>query len=95
MCSDEICALTGDGLNMTGIRRVLQLQEQTRQLQAELDRLRKPAAGQAGAGALPAPGCLAALSAGLDFRWTTGCAASRLATQSRGSQMPHGSHLAP
>lgn len=35
----EICALTGEGLNMAGIRRVLQLQAETRALQAELDRL--------------------------------------------------------
>jgi MerR family transcriptional regulator/heat shock protein HspR len=48
----EICALTADGLNLAGIRRVLQLEEQTRQLQAELARLREltgeraaPAAG--------------------------------------------------
>jgi MerR family transcriptional regulator, heat shock protein HspR len=37
----EICALASDGLNMAGIRRVLQLQEETRQLQAELDQLRR------------------------------------------------------
>jgi MerR family transcriptional regulator, heat shock protein HspR len=37
----EICALTADGLNLAGIRRVLQLQEETRQLQAELARLRE------------------------------------------------------
>ncbi len=36
----EICALTADGLNTAGIRRVLQLQEETRRLQAELARLR-------------------------------------------------------
>jgi MerR family transcriptional regulator, heat shock protein HspR len=36
----EICALTGEGLNMAGIRRVLQLQEETRQLQAEVARLK-------------------------------------------------------
>jgi MerR family transcriptional regulator/heat shock protein HspR len=36
----EICALTAD------IRRVLALQEETRQLQAELARLREPAGGQ-------------------------------------------------
>jgi MerR family transcriptional regulator, heat shock protein HspR len=39
----EICALTADGLNLAGIRRVLQLQEETRHLQAELDRLRTQA----------------------------------------------------
>jgi MerR family transcriptional regulator/heat shock protein HspR len=33
----EISALTGDGLNLAGIRHVLALQEQTRRLQAELD----------------------------------------------------------
>jgi MerR family transcriptional regulator/heat shock protein HspR len=36
----QICALTGEGLNMAGIRRVLQLQEETRQLQAEITRLK-------------------------------------------------------
>lgn len=41
----EICSLTGEGLNMAGIRRVLHLQEETRQLQAELARLRSPGAG--------------------------------------------------
>ena len=45
----EICALTADGLNLAGIRRVLQLQEETRQLQAELARLRELA------GVRPAP----------------------------------------
>jgi MerR family transcriptional regulator, heat shock protein HspR len=35
-----ICALTGEGLNMAGIRRVLQLQEETHRLEAELARLR-------------------------------------------------------
>ena len=42
----EICALTADGLNLAGIRRVLQLQEETRQLQAELARLRQLAGEQ-------------------------------------------------
>ncbi|HEV3290636.1 MAG TPA: helix-turn-helix transcriptional regulator [Streptosporangiaceae bacterium] len=37
----EICALTADGLNLAGIRRVLELQEETRQLQAEVARLRE------------------------------------------------------
>jgi MerR family transcriptional regulator, heat shock protein HspR len=36
----EITALTGDGLNLAGIRRVLALQEETRQLQAEIARLK-------------------------------------------------------
>jgi len=43
---EEICALTADGLNLAGIRRVLQLQEETRQLQAELARLRELAGEQ-------------------------------------------------
>jgi MerR family transcriptional regulator/heat shock protein HspR len=38
----EICSLPADGLNLAGIRRVLALQEETRQLQAELARLRSP-----------------------------------------------------
>jgi MerR family transcriptional regulator, heat shock protein HspR len=42
----EICALAADGLNLAGIRRVLELQEETRQLQAELARLRELAGGQ-------------------------------------------------
>ncbi len=42
----EICALTADGLNLAGIRRVLALQEETRQLQAELARLRDLAGQQ-------------------------------------------------
>jgi MerR family transcriptional regulator/heat shock protein HspR len=45
----EICTLTADGLNLAGIRRVLELQNETRQLQAELTRLR------ALAGDRPAP----------------------------------------
>jgi MerR family transcriptional regulator/heat shock protein HspR len=36
----EICALTADGLNLAGIRRVLEMQEETRRLQAEVARLR-------------------------------------------------------
>jgi DNA-binding transcriptional MerR regulator len=43
----EICALTADGLNLAGIRRVLRMQEETRQLQAELARLRELLAGGA------------------------------------------------
>lgn len=42
----QICALTADGLNLAGIRRVLQLEEQTRRLQEELAALRKLAAGK-------------------------------------------------
>src|SRR2546430_2609379 len=44
----EICALTADGLNLAGIRRVLELQEETRQLQAELARLRELAGTRLG-----------------------------------------------
>ena len=39
----EIITLTAGGLNLAGVRRVLELQEQTRQLQAEIDRLRQQA----------------------------------------------------
>jgi MerR family transcriptional regulator/heat shock protein HspR len=46
---EQICALTADGLNLAGIRRVLLLLEETRQLQAELARLRERADGQAAA----------------------------------------------
>jgi MerR family transcriptional regulator/heat shock protein HspR len=42
----EICALTADGLNLAGIRRVLELQEETSRLQAELAALRGRAAGR-------------------------------------------------
>jgi MerR family transcriptional regulator/heat shock protein HspR len=41
----EICALTADGLNLAGIRRILQLQEDTRQLRAELAALREQVDG--------------------------------------------------
>jgi MerR family transcriptional regulator/heat shock protein HspR len=51
----EICALAAGGLNLAGIRRVLQLQEETRQLQAELARLRE-LAGQQPAPLRPCPG---------------------------------------
>ena len=40
----EICALTGQGLNVAGIRQVLQLLEETRQLHAEIARLKQAAA---------------------------------------------------
>jgi MerR family transcriptional regulator, heat shock protein HspR len=43
----EITALTGDGLNLAGIRRVLAMQEETRRLRAEIAQLRtasRPAA---------------------------------------------------
>jgi MerR family transcriptional regulator/heat shock protein HspR len=41
----DICALTADGLNLAGIRRVLELQEETSRLQAELAALRERAGG--------------------------------------------------
>jgi MerR family transcriptional regulator, heat shock protein HspR len=50
----EICALTADGLNLAGIRRVLQLQEETRQLRAELAQLRALARASEEAPAAPA-----------------------------------------
>ena len=37
----EISALTADGLNLAGIRRVLAMQEETRRLLAEVARLRE------------------------------------------------------
>lgn len=46
----EISALTADGLNLAGIRRVLQLQEETRRLQAEVAALRALAAEESKAG---------------------------------------------
>jgi MerR family transcriptional regulator, heat shock protein HspR len=36
----EITALTSDGLNLAGIRRVLALQEETQRLQAQIDHLK-------------------------------------------------------
>ena len=39
----QIMALTADGLNLAGVRRVLELQEETRRLQAELDQLKAAA----------------------------------------------------
>jgi len=39
----QIMALTSDGLNLAGVRRVLELQEQTRALQAEITRLKAAA----------------------------------------------------
>lgn len=50
----EICTLTGEGLNIAGIRRVLALQEETRQLQAELAALRELANGNGDPGGHPA-----------------------------------------
>jgi MerR family transcriptional regulator, heat shock protein HspR len=42
----QIMALTADGLNLAGVRRVLELQEETRQLQAEIGRLKAAARGR-------------------------------------------------
>ena len=39
----QIMALTSDGVNLAGVRRILQLQEQTGRLQAELERLKTAA----------------------------------------------------
>ena len=39
----QIMALTADGLNLAGVRRVLALQEETRQLQAEIEQLKAAA----------------------------------------------------
>ena len=41
----QICHLSDDGLNMAGIRRVLELMEETRQLQAEIARLKQAGRG--------------------------------------------------
>ena len=49
----EICALTADGLNLAGIRRILELQEETRQLRAEVAALRERAAGNGKPGRSP------------------------------------------
>lgn len=35
----QIMALTSDGINLAGVRRILELQRETRLLQAEIDRL--------------------------------------------------------
>jgi MerR family transcriptional regulator/heat shock protein HspR len=40
----QIMALTSDGLNLAGVRRVLELQAETSRLQAEIDRLQQVAA---------------------------------------------------
>ena len=45
--------LTADGLNLAGIRRVLQMQEETRLLQAEVARLREQLAGGPPSGSGP------------------------------------------
>jgi MerR family transcriptional regulator, heat shock protein HspR len=49
----QIMALTADGLNLAGVRRVLELQEETRQLQAEIGRLKAAARSRPGHKASP------------------------------------------
>jgi DNA-binding transcriptional MerR regulator len=51
----QIIALTADGLNLAGVRRVLELQEETRRLQAEIDQLKAVALGRPAHKAQPAP----------------------------------------
>ena len=51
----EICLLTADGLNLAGIRRVLELQAETSRLQAELAALRERAGGDGKPGRGPGP----------------------------------------
>jgi MerR family transcriptional regulator, heat shock protein HspR len=41
----QIMALTTDGVNLAGVRRILQLQEQARRLHAELEQLKAAARG--------------------------------------------------
>jgi len=41
----QIMALTADGLNLAGVRRVLELQEETQQLQAEIEQLKAATRG--------------------------------------------------
>jgi MerR family transcriptional regulator/heat shock protein HspR len=41
----QIMDLTSDGVNLAGVRRILELQEQTRRLQAELQQLKTVARG--------------------------------------------------
>jgi MerR family transcriptional regulator/heat shock protein HspR len=50
-----ICGLSADGLNLAGIRRVLELLEETRRLQAEVAALREMTAGTPSR-AMPRPG---------------------------------------
>jgi MerR family transcriptional regulator/heat shock protein HspR len=47
----EIAALTSAGLNLAGVRRVLELQEETRRLQLEIARLQQAADAADGSGA--------------------------------------------
>ena len=52
----QIMTLTADGLNLAGVRRVLELQEETRRLQAEIDRLEAAARAREISGGGPETG---------------------------------------
>jgi MerR family transcriptional regulator, heat shock protein HspR len=52
----QIMALTADGLNLAGVRRVLELQEETRRLQAEIEALKAAARTASSHPARPADG---------------------------------------
>ena len=67
----RIQELTTEGLNLAGVKRVLELEEEARRLQAELERPRRRAhgAGRGHAPALPArPGAVAAVGVALPGR---------------------------
>jgi MerR family transcriptional regulator/heat shock protein HspR len=49
----QVMALTSDGINLAGVRRILELQEQTRLLQTEVDRLTTAARSRPGLAASP------------------------------------------
>lgn len=51
----QIMALTSDGINLAGVRRILELQEETRLLQAEVDRLTDAARNRPDHRTRPAP----------------------------------------
>jgi MerR family transcriptional regulator/heat shock protein HspR len=51
----QVMALTSDGINLAGVRRILELQQETRLLQAEVDRLTAAARNQPGRKTRPAP----------------------------------------
>jgi MerR family transcriptional regulator, heat shock protein HspR len=50
----QVMALTSDGINLAGVRRILELQQETRLLQAEVDRLTAAARNQPGRKSRPA-----------------------------------------
>jgi MerR family transcriptional regulator/heat shock protein HspR len=51
----QVMALTSDGINLAGVRRILELQEETRLLEAEIDRLTTAARNRPGRRTRPAP----------------------------------------